>query len=84
MNKDNICKNSKIVDHDYEVADKVILTNKTGFKYKTLYNGIFEMTRCWTNGMVTLQCSAIKIRFNTSFIKPYTSDTNVKDIIAEN
>ena len=26
INKDNILKNSKIVDHDYKVGDEVILT----------------------------------------------------------
>ena len=42
------------------------------------------ITQCWTNGTVTLQCGAIKIRYNILRINPYTSDTNVEDINPEN
>ena len=33
-NKDNIRENSKIVDHDYKVGDKVMLNNNAAFKYE--------------------------------------------------
>ena len=62
INKDNICKNSKRVDHDYTVGDKFMLTHNDDFKYKIPYKGTFDITQCWTNGMVTLQCGATKIR----------------------
>ena len=80
INKDNIHENIKRVDHDYQVRYKVILTNNYAFKYETPYNGPFEITWCWINGTVTLQCGAIKIRHNTRHINPYKSDTNVEDI----
>ena len=41
------------------------------------------INQCWTNGTVPLQCGAIKIRYNISHIKSYTSDTNVEDINPE-
>ena len=80
INKDNIRKNGKIVDHDYKVGDKVVLTNDADFKYETPYNFQFEITHCWKNVMVKLQCGAIKIRHNIRFIKPFTSEINVEKI----
>ena len=38
-----------------------MLINNTASKYETPYVGPFEITQCWKNGMVTLQCGAIKI-----------------------
>ena len=35
INKDNIHKNIKIVDHDYKVGDKFMLDNHTAYKYET-------------------------------------------------
>ena len=80
INKDNIRKNNKRVDHDYKVGDKVMLTNKSILKYETPYKVPFGITHYWTNGTVTLQCGTIKIRYNIRRIKPYTSDTNVEYI----
>ena len=60
IDKDNICKDSKIVDHDYKVGDEAILNNNYDLKYEIPYKGPFEIKRCWTNGTVTLQCVAIK------------------------
>ena len=36
------------------------------------------ITHFWSNNMVTLHCSAIKINRDIPRIKPYKSDTNVK------
>ena len=33
INKDNICKNNKIVDHDYKVRDKFMLNNHAAYKF---------------------------------------------------
>ena len=41
-----------------------MLNNTFTFKYDTPYEGQFEITQCWINGTVTLQCGAIKIRYN--------------------
>ena len=40
--------------------------------------------QCFANGMVKLQCGAIKIRCNIRCIKPYKYDTNVDDINPKN
>ena len=57
-----------------------MLTNNDDFKYKMPLNDPFEISKCWKNGTVTLQCGEIKIRHNIRCIKLYTSDTNVEDI----
>ena len=70
----------KIVDHDYKVGDKVMLTNNASFKYETQYNGPFLIMQCWNNGTVTLRCGATKIKHNIININPYTCDKNDEDI----
>ena len=87
MNKYMFHEHSKRADHGYQVEDKYfkvsdrsILVNNTAFKYEIPYNGPFEITQCWTNGTVALQCGATKIRYNICHIKSHTSDTNVEDI----
>ena len=54
-----------------------MLDNNSACKYETPYKVPFFITQCWTNGMVTLRCGAIKIGYNICRIKPNTSDTNV-------
>ena len=54
INKDNIRKNNKRVDHYYKVGDKAMLTNNAAYKYETPYKGPFVITQCCTNGTVTL------------------------------
>ena len=79
-NKDNVRKNINIVNHNYKIRDKVMLVNNTAYKYETTYSGPFVITKCWTNGMVTLHCVATNFRHNICCIKPRTYDTNVEDI----
>ena len=57
-----------------------MLVNNYAQKYETPYNGQFLIMQRWANITVTLQCGAIKIRHNICHIKPYTYNTNVKDI----
>ena len=64
INKDNIRENNKRVDHDYKFGDKVMLDNNAAYKYETPYKGLFVIIQCRTNGRVTLQCVAIKNRYN--------------------
>ena len=80
VNKYNICKNIKIVYLDYKFKDKVMFNSKAIFKYDTPYNGPFEINQCWNNCIVTLECSAVKIRYNISRIKPYTYGSHVEYI----
>ena len=58
-----------------------MINNNADFRYKTTYLGPFEITHCNTNITVTLQYAYIKIRYSIGRIDPYTSDTNVEDII---
>ena len=83
INKYNIRKNNKRVDNDYNVLDKVVITNKSGCKYETSYTGTFVIKQCCNNVVVTLQYGAIKIRHDIRCMKPHTSDTNVEDINPE-
>ena len=80
INKDNTRKNRKRADHGYKVRDKVMLDNNDAYRYKTTYEGTFVITKCCTNETVTLQCGAIKIRYNINLINPYTPDTKFEDI----
>ena len=57
-----------------------MFNNNDAYKYDTPYKGSFLIMQCWTNGTVILQCGPTKIRHNTCWIKPYTSDTNVEDV----
>ena len=54
INKDDMCENSKSIDHEIKVGDKVMLNINTDFKYETPYKKILVITKCWTNGMITL------------------------------
>ena len=84
INKDNIHKNNKRFDHEYKVRDKVVLDKYSAYKYGTPYKGPFMIMQCWTNGIVTLKCGAIKIRYNILRIKPHTYDINIEDINLKN
>ena len=57
-----------------------MVDNNAAYWYDIPNKGPFVIMKCWTNEMVTLQCSATKMMYNTRHIKPYTSDTNVEDI----
>ena len=46
MNKYNICKNNKRVDHAYIVVIKVILDTNAAYKYETPYKEPFLITQC--------------------------------------
>ena len=61
INKDNIFKDSKRVDHEYKVRDKNMLNDNIAKKYETPYKVQFVITHCFTNGKVTLQCGPKKV-----------------------
>ena len=46
INIDNACKNKHTDDYEYKVRDKVMLTNRTAYKYETPYKGPFVITQC--------------------------------------
>ena len=57
-----------------------MLSYNTTYEYETSYKGTFMITHYWTNGMVTLQYDAEKIRYNIPPIQPHISHTNVEHI----
>ena len=59
--KPGACKNSRRLDYNHKVGDKVMLNNKNAYRYETPYKGTFDITQCWTNDMVTLKCGTIKL-----------------------
>ena len=84
INKYNILENRNQVDHDYKVEDNVMLTNHAAYKYKRPYKFPFVITRCFTNGMLSMKYVPIQIRHNIRQIKPYKSDAKVEDINPKN
>ena len=44
------------------------------------YKGLFMINQCCKNGIVILQCGAIKIRYNICRLKPHTFNTDVQDV----
>ena len=60
-----------------------MLANKDAYKYEISFNGQSVIKKCWTNGMVTLQCGAMKIKHDIDLINTYTSDINVEYINPE-
>ena len=80
INKYNIHKNIKSVDHDYKVEDKVIFTNNDDFKYEISCNDPFwdnAVLDQW-NGCITEWCN--KKMYDIRRIEPYTFDTKVGNI----
>ena len=84
IDKDNIREIRSRVDHDYNFLDEVMLNDHAAYKHETPYKGPFVIKKCWTNGTVNIQYSAIKIRHNIRQIKPYKSNTKVGDINPKN
>ena len=60
-----------------------MLNNHAAYKYLIPYDVPFVITKCWTNGMFTLQCVPKKSKNDIGRINPYISDTNVEDINIE-
>ena len=61
INKYNIQKNDKSIDHDYKFGYELILNNNVAYKYETPYKGPFVVEQFWTNVTVALQCCEKKI-----------------------
>ena len=48
----------------------MVRTNQA-YKYKTPFQGPYEIVQKWTNGTVTKRTSAVTARINIHRIKPY-------------
>ena len=64
-------RKQKKVDYEYQVGDKVMLNNKSAYKYKTSCKGSYEIIQIWTNGMVTIPMGATIDRISIHQINPY-------------
>ena len=54
INKYFIRKNTNRIDQDYRVGDKIMINNRSVYKYKTPFRGPCKVFQIWKNGTVTL------------------------------
>ena len=72
INANNRKENSKRIDHDYRVGDKVLLL-KDGVlrKLKCPTEGPYEIIEVYSNGTVRIQHGLVQERLNIRRIKPF-------------
>ena len=68
-----ISENSTIIDYDYNILNKVLVRRKQAYKYKTPFQGPYEIIQMWTNKTVTIHTDTVTARINILCIKPYNS-----------
>ena len=68
------------VDYKNKLGDKLMLNNKSSYKYEKPYKGHFEITQIWKNGMATLQMIQTTVRYYSRRINPYEPKTDVDDV----
>ena len=74
VDKDNLRENSKRIDHDYQVDDKVYITREgIHRKLEGPRIGPFKVTKIYTNGTVRVQRGAINERINIRRLYPHFS-----------
>ena len=73
IEKGLICENSTRIDDDYNIGDKVMVRMNQYYKYKTLFQGPYEIIQVRTNRTVTIQTGAVTARLNIRFLKPYNN-----------
>ena len=71
INKNNERENSKRIEHDYAVGDKVLKRLSNTYKLERSKDGPYEIIRVHTNGTVTIQNGTITERLNICQIDPY-------------
>ena len=64
INKYVTRENTTRIDHDYIVGDKILIKNKSAYKYKNLFRGQYEIVQTWTNVTVALQMGAVTHSIN--------------------
>ena len=68
-----IRENTTIIDYDYRMGDRVIIRNKTAYKYKNPFKHLYENVQMRTNGTTTLQKGVVTTRINILCINPYNN-----------
>ena len=59
-----ICEKSTRIDYDYNIGYKFMVRRNQAYKYKTQFQGLYEIIQMWTNGTVTIQTGAVTARLN--------------------
>ena len=77
INYDNNHDNKKIVDYNYKVSNRVILKNKSAYKYENPYKWPYVITQTWNNCTVTLQIVAMKNIVIICWIKAHITKQDV-------
>jgi cleavage and polyadenylation specificity factor subunit 1 len=72
IDKNNKAENAKRVTHNYKVGDLVLLRKGTENKYKTPYQGPFDILKVYDNGTVRLRVGAVEDTYNIRRVTPYT------------
>ena len=72
VDRDNARENSRRMDHDYTVGDKVLLI-ESGINRKAANknSGPYTITRVYTNGNVRIQRGSTNERLNIRRITPF-------------
>ena len=61
INKGNNRESMKILDYDYKVCDKIMLINRSAYKYKTPFKGLNSIIKICTNGRVVLEIGSTRV-----------------------
>ena len=77
INQSNVQENSKRIDHDYQVGDKVLL-EKPGIIRKMTQprTGPFEIIKVHTNGTVRIRRNHVTEQVNIRRLTPYFERSN--------
>ena len=75
-----ICEKSTRIDYDYNIGYKFMVRRNQAYKYKTQFQGLYEIIQMWTNGTVTIQTGAVPARLNIRPLKPYNNPEVGRDI----
>ncbi len=71
IKKNNMQENSKLIDHTYQIGDKVLVSRNSPHKYERPYDGPYEILQVNTNGTVRLQMGAMSDVVNICRINAY-------------
>ena len=66
-----IWENTTRIDHDYRVGDKILIKDRSAYKYETPFKGLYEKFQTWTNGTINVQTGVVTYRINIRIIRPY-------------
>ncbi len=73
IDKNNSKENSIRVPHDYQVGDKVLVTDKDIHrKSNSPTKGPYSIVQVYTNGTIRVQHGVVTERVNIRFCTPYT------------